>query len=254
MPEEIITSTTVAMAVGGFAAKEFFTPALKRMGEGFADLITERVRKVFKRTDEVWSGGPIDLQPGFLKLVVERVSYSDDDEDLTERWAHLLADAARAFSNKHVNYVDILSQLGPLEVVLLDQLAAGRERSSPQRPSNLFPVIRAVLAHLVGDYEPTPEGASAAFHRITNAELPWPGVVVAADIPYPAEGDAKRISGGVGRGWDPLSVDILIRQRLLEEVTLDLQSSLPPANARLLLVTGLGIDFVRACKGIPDAE
>jgi hypothetical protein len=255
MSDEIITSTAASIAVGGYAAAKFFEPILKRMGESTADFVTARVRKVFRRADEIRpTGEPIELEPGFLRLFVERVSYSTDDDDLTERWANLLADAALAFSNKHVNYVDILSQLGPLEVSILDQITAGRERTLSQPPNNIFPVIRAALATRIRDHGFSKESASIACQTLFDTDLPWPGVVVGADVPYQEDGTSEYVAGGIHRGWDSVAIDILVRQRLLEGHRMSLQSSIPSATAQLLLVTGLGLGFVRACKGLPDPD
>lgn len=190
------------------------------------------------------------LAPGFLALFIQRSSFADDSENITELWANLLADAARAFSNKHVNYVGILSQLGPAEVTLLDQLIGQHVGPRSRPPSNLHTSVGSLLGNMIGAAPQTPEQASAAVNRVLEAKPYWPGRVLSAEVPYFDMGFAKLYTGGfVSEDWVPISIDLLIRQRLLEEVTVELRDWESPPRARIVLMTGLGLDFVYACRG-----
>lgn len=254
MPEELISASTMAIGVAGYLGKEVFKPTLERIGESMRDFLTGRVIKIFaaaeKMVDPAAMGAP--LEPGFLALFIQRASFAEDREDLTIRWAHLLADAARAYSNKHVNYVEILSQLGPVEVHLLDSLV-GERSLDPRRPSNFHATIRHELVNLIAKGSGGREAAVVAVGAILAAELVSAAAVRSVEIPYVEDGTPNSAVGGVDKeGWDPIAFDILIRQRLLEEVSLDLENSLPAAKVRLYVATGLGLDFVRACRGIPE--
>jgi hypothetical protein len=252
---ELITAPTVALGVAGYLGSEILKPTLARVGESVRDFLTARVRKVFVQAETFINPSDLGpaLEPGFLALFIQRVSFTEDEDELTARWAHLLADAARAFSNKHVNYVEILSQLGPVEVALLDSLV-GQNSLDPRRPSNLHAVIRAYLSAAL-DNPRGREAASSAVTQVLQAELPWAAEVVSVEIPYVEDGRFNSAVGGVGReGWHPIALDILIRQRLVEEVTLELGEIVPPAHARVMLATGMGLDFVRVCRGIPESD
>lgn len=256
MAGELITGPTMAIGVAGYLGSELFKPTLARMGESIRDFFTARVRKVFEEADVILEGAsvPPSLEPGFLALFIQRVSFSEDQADLTRRWANLLVDASRAFSNKHVNYVEILSQLGPVEVRLLDSIVGDRPLA-PSRPSNLQSSLRILLGNVLAGQAPGREAAAASVGALLRCELPWPAAVMSAEVPYSEEGHSNSAVGGVGRaGWDSIAIDILIRQRLLEELSLDLETSLPPPRVSLLLATGLGLDFVRACRGLPEPD
>jgi len=208
---EIITTSTLAVGVAGYLGSEFLKPTLEAMGGSFRDLITARVSKVFVRAAEkltpIEMGPPIP--PGFLALFIQRSSFADDSENITELWANLLADAARAFSNKHVNYVDILSQLGPAEVGFLDQLVGQNAGSGYLRPGNLHPSVGLLLGKEIGDIPQTAEQASAALTRVLSSQTSWPGGVLGAEMPYFHMGQATYINGIGSGGSDRITMDLL---------------------------------------------
>jgi hypothetical protein len=257
MSGDIITTSAAAIGVAGYLGGELFKPTLEAMGGSVRDFLTARVRKVFTRTEEKISASDLGppVPPGFLALFIQRASFAEDEDEITELWANLLADAAGAFSNKHVNYVDILSQLGPAEVGLLNQLVGQDHAWGHDRPSNLHSSVGILLGNEIAAGARTPEEATAAVSRVLQAKPYWPGAVLSAEMPYSSGNDVATAVGGSGRqDWETIAIDILIRQRLLEEVTVELRAWEPPPRARVILVTSLGMDFVQVCRGVDPSR
>jgi hypothetical protein len=65
---------------------------------------------------------PRVMAPGFLLTYFEAAGYVDDDEDLKQMWARLLASAVENEEAAKRVFVNVLKQLGPAEVKLLQSL------------------------------------------------------------------------------------------------------------------------------------
>jgi hypothetical protein len=137
---------TAAMVVGGAAtlalqgASEFVKKIGGKMGddvgEWFSQIATYRFRNMaetIRRANEQLAAAGAEaheVPPRVLIPLLEHASI-DDDEDMRERWAALLAHAAIATDPDEVPpvFADILSQITPAAAVVLEALA---EKTRPR--------------------------------------------------------------------------------------------------------------------------
>lgn len=96
------------------------------------------VKKAQKVIDE--SGLPKQQIP--LKVLTPLIESSslEEDDQMQEKWANLLANAATGFSGIKANYVEILKELSPLEATILDNIyrAANTEIDYEKRKTMQF--------------------------------------------------------------------------------------------------------------------
>src|SRR6476661_9180221 len=123
MDGELVQAAQIIAGTGaaGWLADKLLGPSAQALGEQFKAYAGERLRKIFQRASEkVELDGVQALPPGFAMNFVQKASYSDDDENLTDMWANLLSSAAVNFKNRHSAYVEILSQMTASDARVLD--------------------------------------------------------------------------------------------------------------------------------------
>lgn len=122
-----------AREAGGFIAKYISGPLEQGVGI-FEDRLKyarwERQVRLMERADAFLRdrGIPDPTRAVPLKVAIplfQEASLEDDDE-LQDRWAHLLANAADKDSgiDIHRSYIEILSQISPIEARILDEIYA----------------------------------------------------------------------------------------------------------------------------------
>lgn len=69
---------------------------------------------------------PKTVRPGLLFPILEGASW-EDDENLHDKWANLLANAAKGDDEEtvHVGFIEVLKQLSPQDALFLDNLYRG---------------------------------------------------------------------------------------------------------------------------------
>jgi hypothetical protein len=103
-------------------------PAAEEIGLTMKDHVRvfrmKRQLRLFQRVEEMLSAAGLEAGRVPLKTlgpIIEGASLEDDD-DLQDRWAALLANAAVAKESIHPSFTEILKQLSSLEVLALDVL------------------------------------------------------------------------------------------------------------------------------------
>lgn len=251
MAGDLISPATVALGIGGFVGAKVFEPTLARAGEGTRDFLTDKVLRILGRVAEKMPPGEVvDVEPGFLALFCQRAAFSSDDGDFVEAWANLLADAGRAFSNKHVAYVDILSQIGPVEAAMLHSLVS--EEGSVPDFTRLSDWLRRKASSVASAQWPSSQTAAAGLAiQVSQLDKGRPFFIRSVEVPWRAgnAGPYRSMLNTPKRpGWDRLAADILIRQRLLSEIAFE-TDHLKPVQVRAYMLTTLGWDFVQVCRG-----
>lgn len=251
MASELISPATMALGISGFVGAKVFEPTLARAGEGMRDFLTEKVLRILGRAaDKVPPGEVIDVEPSFLALFCQRAAFSSNEGDFAEAWANLMADAGRAFSNKHVAYVDILSQIGPVEASMLHGLVT--EGARVPDFTRLSDWLRRKASSVASNHWPASQTAAAGLAiQISQMDKDRPFFIQSVEVPWRA-GNADPYQSILNtpkrHGWDRLAADILIRQRLLTEIAFE-TDHLKPLQVRAYMVTALGWDFVQVCRG-----
>lgn len=244
---------STGLVVGWFANK-LLGPTADALGEQLKAYGSARLKKIFDRAAGKAKPEEVEaLSPGFLITFVQKASFSEDDESLTEMWANLLAQAATGFSNRHAAYVEILSELTAFDAMTLASLVPEETPFFPEMsaPVNLKLELRRNLAAEIRNISDTQDEAQAEFNRLMHLKLSWPGRITSARLHFKDENDPKvtrPLSGGVPDQF--AAFDNLCRLGLLEKF--DLNNSMKPYETSIegVLVTMLGVGFTQTCRGI----
>ena len=105
-------------------------PALKNLGgiigDGIAYWRLLNLVKILKKVEILFKKNNISPQKINLKTLMPLIEYSSLEEDvgLSEKWAALLANAANPETSKNIRpaFVEILKELTPIEVKILDDI------------------------------------------------------------------------------------------------------------------------------------
>ena len=251
---------TIGAAAGmsAWLADKLPGPSAEAVGEQVRTFASARLTKIFSRTQEL-SGGEITapLPPGFAYLAIQRASFSEDSDEITDMWAALLLDASSSYSHRHANYADILSQLGSREVNILNQLVPTRVGGYPpwqsvNFQSSLREDLRSKFTAVSGEdgqsHDDLVAETQRRFDELLQIELGWPGRITAVSYPYHYHQSNKGsvVTGGTNFLTE---YDVLIRQRLIERFSFDLSQSFSSPYVEGILVTALGVAFVATCRG-----
>lgn len=121
-------------------------PSLEELGGLLADKVKfwrfkNQVNIVLKAEEFLRKKG-VTPQKIPLKTLVPLLEQSswEEDSDMQDRWASLLASAADQKSSSQIqsSYVELLKQLSPLEARMLDQLYSAHESTVPDKRSSLM--------------------------------------------------------------------------------------------------------------------
>jgi len=117
-------------------AKEFLskivTPPAEELGELLADQVrwfrfSNQIRILNKARDKLSKSGisPHKVPLRILLPLLDNGSW-EEEEDMIDRWANLLANAANPnySSNVEIGYIETLKQLSPKEALIMDRLYA----------------------------------------------------------------------------------------------------------------------------------
>ncbi len=254
--EPIITTGAALVGASAWFLDRILGPSADALGEQLRIFSSERLAAIFSRAEEIAGEELHALPPGFVVQLVRKASFSEDDDNLTEMWARLLANAASGFQTHHAIFVDILSQISGQEAQILRKFAQ-KKRDFLEEDLDNFP--RSFSAHCTepvklksGDISRSNNAMSFA-HQVhdfvdTHFVDALMKVVVRFDNPN---------SHGATLGRDPraLSYLILQRQLLVEPFSYDHQSD-QWGEAIVALsgysITGLGEILLNACEEPPQ--
>jgi hypothetical protein len=148
-------------------------PAAEEFGLTIQDHVRvfrlKRQLRLFQRTKEMLEKAGVEpkrVPLKFLGPVVESASFEEDNE-LQDRWAALLANAAATPTDIHPAYIEILKQLSSTEVLLLEIL---HKKGSPKSGTYDFYkelAARLDVEHLSSDVQsPVPTVAEEVDNRL----------------------------------------------------------------------------------------
>jgi hypothetical protein len=259
MVEPVSTAGVALFGAGAWFASKLFGPSAEELGNQLKVFASARLTKILGRAEQVSSGKVSKaLPPGFSYIFIQKASFSEDTEIITDMWAHLLVSASDGYSNRHLNFVDILSELGEREAVLLNEIAVPADGPweatlTWTRRSHLRRKLAREFPAVCERGDPSEDEliaiARERMDRLFKANLMWSGRVTAVQYPY-SDIDMK-IVGNITTGLDVnSSYDILVRQRLLEPFSFDLSQSYSSPYIEGFFLTELGGEFVMACRGV----
>jgi hypothetical protein len=253
MPGELVTAATVlaGSGAGTWLADKLLGPTAEGFGEQLRIYLGGRWNKVFSRASE--KANPEDvhaLPPGFTYQIVQKASFSEDDETLTEMWANLLLDAAKDYRGRHSLFVDILSQLGPSDVRVLGSIVPPDYDFAPGyiAPLNLRDSIRVQVESSTRGYASSGDAAVSEINRILLTQFGWPGALTFASMPW-RNPDSCTTSWAVGGSSIQIEHEVLIRQQLIERFSIAFKHVMPAPSVEGILATSLGLEFVAVCRG-----
>ena len=125
MPGELIEAAQLVAGTGASAwlVDKLLGPSFDALGQQFSAFSGSRVTNIFNRASEKSQGSELhSLPPGFALQYLQKASYSEEDDVITDMWAELLITASTGFSAKFPAYLDALSNLGAEEAKLLERL------------------------------------------------------------------------------------------------------------------------------------
>lgn len=242
---------TGAAIVGlGWAGKKVLGPSFDELGEQLRVYFSGRLSKISEKIDEI--GLRSDTKPlpaGFAYLAIQKASFSEDEELITTMWARLLIDAATEYKPRHVLIADILSQLtaddakeldGVVSVDYLNNFSTGVQVNVRNNLREYFEKILKQPPHTLVDTQ-------RLVSQVMMAKPYWPSIISNVHVPY-LEGSENELRWYRGMQGASTSHDVLMRQGLLERFSFDLNSSSPSPTVEGLMITGLGLEFLDACR------
>jgi hypothetical protein len=247
--EPVSGTGVVLFGAGAWLANKLFGPSADALGKELQTYGSNRLTKIFNRAQSKLSPDEVrPLPPGFALQLMQRASFSEEDEGLTEAWANLLANASRKFDSRFSSFVEILSQLSAFDAMVLSKLVPEETfyHPSTSMPVNLRLEIKLKLASDLKSISDTKEDAENEFARLMKVDLGWPGRVTAARVHYRDGQDIRPISGGVSDQF--ASFDNLVRLGLVSRFDLDISMKPYETGLEGVLVTMLGIGFIQTCR------
>lgn len=121
--EPIITSGAMLVGAGAWFADKIFSPSAILLGDSLKLYVTERVRKIFLRAEEIADETESfqELPPAFMLKFLQDSSISDDDEIITDMWANLLLNSSKDIKSRNSFYISIISRIGAPEAHALQK-------------------------------------------------------------------------------------------------------------------------------------
>ena len=220
MVEPISTGAAI-VAAGAWFANKLLGPSAEALGDQLKIYSNSRLSKIFAKAEQVSGFTTLNpLPPAFALDFVQKASLSEDDEQLTSLWANLVIDASANFSNRHMIFSSILSQMGGAEASYLSKLET-------RDPIKIFDLQRdgrrqfqlevdAIYKHLPEDRDE----AWSVINAIRELPVAFSGSLISISLCFRAEDGRIQWTGASRAGDDHLEViDALARQRLVEIVT-----------------------------------
>jgi hypothetical protein len=253
MPGELVSAATIlaGSGAGTWLADKLLGPSANALGEQIRAFAGDRLSKIFNRTESRIKPDAVHaLPPGFLVQFVQKASFSEDDDTLTDMWANLLASAATKYVRRHAAYVEILSQLTGFDAEVLSRLVPTDTPYFPQlsAPVNLRIELLSKIARSIKNISKTQQEAHEELNRLFRTRLDWPGEITSGRVYFEGEGGNHPLTGGNPDQF--ASYDNLVRLGLIQRF--DVSNSLSQYDVAVegVLVTMLGIGFTQTCRGL----
>lgn len=227
----------------------------------------ESLNAIFQRASEIARQRGIRPRPAPLKFLarfVESASLEDRHSDLAEAWARLLVAAAQKYDPVHNAYLNVLGQIGPNEVRLLQNLfegggvEVGPERRKEEIGRNLYDIKRQLRKIVVEALGPVPRPTQSEFHTLCN-KLPevirlFYGAFTRIVCTPEPNSEWLRSNEQLWEKRGPL--DLLENLRLIRLNDLDYRidtwddGAVPlGVHVEWVMLTEFGFNFVKTCQG-----
>ena len=251
MTGDFVTAAQIIAGTGatGWFADKLLGPSVAGLGDMMKAYSGDRLRKIFGRASQKVAAEDLKaLPPGFAITFMQKASFSEDEEILTEMWANLLSSAATKFESRQSAYVEILSQLTSSDARVLDEVLplGGEKKYEPGRAVNERIEMKVRLAKGIKNISDSQEAGLIEVQRLLHLDMEWPGRVNSARVYFTDEGKSEVVSGG--NADQSANQDNLVRLGLLERF--EISNSLTPSDVGFngVFLTTLGLTFVQACR------
>lgn len=253
---ELVTAAAIiaGSGAGGWLADKLLGPSFDALGEQFRAFAGNRLRTIFDKAEKQVEVEKIGaLPPGFALMFVQKASFSDESDHVSDLWAGLLADAARGVESRHSVFVDILSQIGPDEAKILDEIFPPdlEFEGTFERPPDLRPsYFDSIASRFNWKGEKSQQEIAALRQEIFDHNYGWP-VLIRNVVYRKFDPEKQRYTSSVSQPKfykDTFSLDVLKRQGLIEYFSVDfaINESAPKVDGYYL--THLGLDLLLACR------
>jgi hypothetical protein len=265
MADELISFPVAVFGAGAWFAQQIMQPTIKALGENIQAYLGSRISRVFATSEQIAKASDLKLNPiapGLLTRMIMDASFSADEEEITEWWAHLFVDASVQGSNQHAVFSDIMALLGPVEVRCLDEFVKsclqfehsgfGDYLSSNMNDTNTG--FESAVQNRISQ-----ENAADRYDEIVSQLLQgtygWP--IRPTEWRLPRKDGESEI---VGFGFDSWSRDrrlplgILQRAGILQPLLATFSAWGSNTWVRANGLTPLGYEFYRACNGLIPSE
>ena len=263
MPGEIVSAAQILAGSGaaGWLVDKLLGPSGDALGEQLKVYASDRWYKIFGRVEELAGDQKTNpLPPGFAYLALQKASFSEDDDLITDLWANLLLNASMKFSQRYVLYVDILEKFTADDAKILDGLIpAGLEPQTLQSVQSQLENIRrrclwtAEAINLESGLSHFDSNASRQFNDlIEKLDFGWPTRIIGSSVPHSpivSEGSRSATESAAGLANSVWPYDALIRQRMLRTFELDFICGYT-IEIEGVMATSLGVEFIQNCRGI----
>lgn len=220
-----------------------------------ADFLSDKIRfmrwKSAQRTlelaEEIAFDRGIEIKEVPVKFLVpflEKCSLEEENSELVKKWAELLATAISEYDNKLISYADILAQLGPGEVKLLEEMW---DKTDPMKMGNALH-----MAAMYGRFDSS--NKLLDFHNFKtepNSEVDSDGrSIMCGVIAVRKEGEENFLmqTGSYLHDYKEFTLERLGLVRVMAD-----QTRLDEDHDSFILksqLTPLGYHFVKACRGV----
>lgn len=251
MPGELVTAASIlaGSGVSTWVADKLFGPSFDALGEQLRAYASERITEILKKFQG--QNDPNDLNtlpPGFAIQFFQKASFSEDDDRLTAAWASLLSSASRRFENRHMLFADILSVMSASDAKFFDSVfLVSDEGEAVEGVQRLSGYLESHYSHVGGPLD----SAVAMVDQIRSIPIGFPCAFRLITVPYSDYSTNLRHSDHVyvWRSKSETEIDALVRNGLLREFSINLESPYHRPGIEGVVVTSLGIEFHKICTG-----
>jgi uncharacterized protein YciU (UPF0263 family) len=246
---------TALVGAGAWFANKLLGPSADVVGEKLKAHTTTRWKKIFEKAEKL--ADKVDLKPvppGFAYIALSNASFSEESDEMTTMWARLLLSASASYTNKHLIFADILSNIGTDEAILIENMTRlyfsklNRVTINKQFMNNPREFVRREIDKraVVGHISQLENRVSGGISNLRGEHFGWPTDITHFCGEYRDEKEKILFENGFGIST---SHEILIRQRILDLFEFEFERINMSVRVQGVTLTRLGMEFVCICRG-----
>ncbi len=256
MPSDLVSAAQILAGSGAatWLVDKLLGPSADALGDQIKVFGTQRLGKIFGRAAEIADRDSMHaLPPGFALIAIQKASFSEDVESITEMWARLILKASTSFEVRDLQFADILSQLNGSDAAILDKIydVNGRFFMTDGNPIDLKRTLSESLKAGVEWNDHSSESSSSlAISAIRDFDFGWPVILRRIENCYLVDqksGRTRKVSESFKIG-PPDCYDVLRRQALIERFEVDFNPGWGSPSIDGYYMTNLGVQFMNACR------